>query len=177
MATKIDIDISKAQYAQLISKMPILCNFTHEEIKTLMANPKTVRVFKYSAGEKIILENTFDAWTYWLISGKVVVSKEGKLLSSLEQAGEIFGEMAPINGLPRCATISAEGQTTCLGLDISVFDSLPGEQKSHFWKTFCMGFTEVALKRLEASNQRVLQLEEEVQEMKSKLEKHTFRLS
>ena len=177
MVTKLDIDITKKKYIQLICKMPILCNFSQDEIKTLMSNPKTIRVFNYLAGENIILENTFDAWTYWLISGSVVVTKNQNWLACLSQTGDIFGEMAPINGLPRCATIAAEVDTVCLGLDVSAFDCLAKEQQNYFWKTFCMGFTEVALKRLETSNQRIIKLEQEAKEIKKKKKKHNLNFS
>ena len=61
-----------------------------------------------------------------VISGNVVVEREGQRLSRLGP-GEFLGEIALIDGRPRTASATADGETHLLVLDHAHFDRLLDE--------------------------------------------------
>ncbi len=87
----------------------------------------------YQAKQIVIREGDFGREVYLVISGRVVVTEKVergsyKVLNSLGP-GEIFGEMALIEGAPRSATLIAAAPTRLLALQekdfATIFQSHP----------------------------------------------------
>lgn len=87
----------------------------------------------YAAKQIVIREGDFGREVYLVISGRVVVTEKVdqgsyKVLNSLGP-GEIFGEMALIEGAPRSATLIAAAPTRLLALQekdfATIFQSHP----------------------------------------------------
>ncbi|MEQ9365838.1 MAG: cyclic nucleotide-binding domain-containing protein [Leptospirales bacterium] len=87
----------------------------------------------YDAKQIVIREGDFGREVYLVISGRVVVTEKVergsyKVLNSLGP-GEIFGEMALIEGAPRSATLIAAAPTRLLALQekdfATIFQSHP----------------------------------------------------
>jgi CRP-like cAMP-binding protein len=79
----------------------------------------------YQAGEVIVEEGNAGNGIYMITSGKVEVIKDlasgsPRRIGVLDK-GELFGEMALMDEQPRSATVRAIEETSCLGIDRSVF--------------------------------------------------------
>ena len=98
-----------------------------EEIRRLFENGGVLRLRRYDAGEVIIEEGEYDSWTFFLISGEVVVASQGRQLASITDLGEVFGEWGPVRGQPRTARVEAVSDTLCLAIDLSLLDHLQSE--------------------------------------------------
>ncbi len=72
---------------------------------------------EFSAGERIIIEESFANFFYILIRGSVGVflGPESRHLATLHQ-GSFFGEMTLLSGLPRSASVTA--LETCLTIEV-----------------------------------------------------------
>jgi len=69
----------------------------------------------YEDGQIIFKEGSSGNWVYTIISGSVEISKtvDGKkVVVELLQEGEVFGELAFLEGIKRTATVTAVGETT-----------------------------------------------------------------
>jgi CRP-like cAMP-binding protein len=74
----------------------------------------------YADNETIIREGDKGDIMYVVQSGKVKITKRthaGELMLATLQAGDIFGEMALFDKLPRSATATALGNARVLGID------------------------------------------------------------
>ncbi len=85
------------------------------------------KVRQYEDGERVIQEGALDPWLYFLLSGKIRISKENLDIGTIDRQGEIFGEMRIIDSLSRSASVYAVGQTICLAVDTSAKDRLSSE--------------------------------------------------
>ena len=94
-----------------LNKIPFFANLTNDDTLTVMGCMHQVA---YSRGERVFREDDPADHLYLIIEGSVKVSKEGlrgaTLLATLH-AGDFFGEMGLLDGLPRSA--SAEAGTDC----------------------------------------------------------------
>ncbi len=69
-----------------------------------------------AAGEPIVREGDFDAQMYFIVEGRVRITKEDAQVSALGP-GEFFGEIAVFDGEQRSASVFADGPVHLLRLD------------------------------------------------------------
>ena len=109
---------------QKLMTIPALKNFETRSLGKLL---RLSKVRQYEGGERIIQEGDLDPWLYFLLSGKIRISKENLEIGTIDRKGEIFGEMRIIDSLSRSASVYAVGQTICLAVDTSAKDRLSAE--------------------------------------------------
>lgn len=111
----------------------------------------------YSDGEIIFKEDEKGEVMYIIQSGKVKITKKtasGELTIAILESGEIFGEMALFDRLPRSATAIAVGNTNILSIDKKKLFSIISRDPT------------IAFKMLETMSQRIRRLDEEVSKLK-----------
>jgi len=113
----------------------------------------------YSHGEIIFKEGEKGDVMYVIQSGKVKISKNsssGDITMATLQSGEIFGEMALFDKLPRSASAVAEGDTRVLSID-----------KKKLFSTIWKDPT-VVLKVIETMSSTIRRLSKDFAELKKK---------
>lgn len=113
----------------------------------------------YNNGEIIFREGEKGDHMYVVQSGKVKITKKGPsgdLTIAILESGEIFGEMALFDRLPRSATASALGDARVLSID-----------KNKLFQTLSRDPT-LALRILESMSKRIRRLNEELTKLKKK---------
>ena len=78
------------QIIQKLKQMPTLELFDEANLQGAL---KLSKIREYESGETILEEGSYDNRIFFLISGRVKIEKDGKELSVLDQAGDVFGEM------------------------------------------------------------------------------------
>jgi len=156
---------------QKLGKMPTLSDFQMEQLGGML---KLSKIRKYEPGELIIEEGKYDSWVYFLVSGKVRVVKHGTEINTLDQAGDVFGEMAILDSTPRSASIYAIDETVCLATDSSYLDRLPDSDKIAFTCVLYHVFAELLSNRLRAMDEELVKAKEENLRLKSQLDKTGF---
>ena len=136
----------------LLRRMPAFSELGPEEIRALFHGKELLRFREYRAGETIIREGERDTWVYYLISGQVRVLSQEAEVALLTRYGEIFGEMGPLRGRPRNATVVAHTPVTCFAIDLSLLDRLPSEDQKHGSRLFEEVLNDVVHDRLTRAN-------------------------
>ena len=146
--------------------IPALKNF---ETKSLQKLLRLSKIREYEDGEVIIREGDLDPWLYFLLSGKIRISKEGMEIGSLDKEGEIFGEMRIIDSMSRSASVYAVGQTMCLALDTSAKDRIsaqdPTDEKLDFLLLLYRIFAEYMSIRLRATNDELVTAKKKIKRL------------
>lgn len=104
------------QNIQRLMGIPGLKEFETRNLAKLL---RLSKIREYENGEIIIREGDNDPWLYFLLSGRLVIKKNGIEIARIDQVGEIFGEMRVIDSLSRSASVFADGKVLCLGVDTS----------------------------------------------------------
>jgi len=114
---------------------------------------------EYCDGEVIFEEGGSGDCMYIVQSGQVRISRktgsQDFTIATL-QAGDIFGEMAIFDGLPRSATAAAQGEARVLSMD-----------RKRLFATISRDPT-VAFKVLEAASKRIRKLNDEVMKLRER---------
>jgi len=151
---------------QKLMTIPALKNF---ETKSLQKLLRLSKIREYEDGEVIIREGDLDPWLYFLLSGKIRISKEGMEIGSLDKEGEIFGEMRIIDSMSRSASVYAVGQTMCLALDTSAKDRIsaqdPTDEKLDFLLLLYRIFAEYMSIRLRATNDELVTAKKKIKRL------------
>ena len=151
---------------QKLLTIPALRNF---EAKSLGRLLNLSKIREYDNGECIIKEGDFDPWLYFLLSGKIRITKEGMEINTIDKKGEIFGEMRIIDSLSRSASVYAVGKTICLAVDTSAKKRLSQgatqDEKLDFLLLLYRIFAEYMSIRLRATNEELIAAKKKVKRL------------
>lgn len=159
--------------AELISrlkKIELLSHFSDTDLASFL---QLAKVREYEPGETIMQEGEIDSWIYFLISGKLEISKASKIITSLQNPGDLFGEMGVISGSPRSATVrSADTKTVVLGVDSSSVDRKLREKDHSLAHTVYRMFADILSTRLRKVTEDNIKLIDENLRLKERLNSH-----
>ena len=150
--------------------IPALKNF---ETKSLQKLLRLSRIREYEDGEVIIREGDLDPWLYFLLSGKIRVSKEDLEINTIDKKGEIFGEMRIIDFMQRSASVVAVGKTVCLAVDTSAKNRIsaqdPEDEKLDFLLLLYKIFAEYMSIRLRVTNEELITAKKKIKRLLAKI--------
>jgi CRP-like cAMP-binding protein len=155
---------------QKLLAIPALKNF---ETKSLGRLLRLSKIREYEDGERIIEEGDYDPWLYFLLSGKIRITKEGMEIGTIDLKGEIFGEMRVIDSLSRSASVYAIGETMCLAVDTSAKSRMSAgntqDEKMDFLLLLYRIFAEFMSIRLRATNEELIAAKKKVRRLIEKI--------
>jgi CRP-like cAMP-binding protein len=155
---------------QKLLTIPALRNF---EAKSLGRLLRLSKIREYEDGERIIEEGDYDPWLYFLLSGKIRITKEGLEIGTIDLKGEIFGEMRVIDSLSRSASVYAVGETMCLAVDTSAKRRISAgstqDEKLDFLLLLYRIFAEFMSIRLRATNEELIAAKKKVRRLIEKI--------
>ena len=99
------------------------------------------------------------------------IVKHGEELSILRRKGDVFGEMAVIDGSARSASVYAVDETVCLATDASYLDRLTGNDRLAFGYMLFRVFAEILASRLRLTNQELIEAREEIARLRNHVKK------
>ncbi len=144
-------------------RIPALKSVDGEDLENLLAASRTK---VYQPGNTIFEEGSMGKLIFYLISGKVKVSKDGQELMSLQRTGDVFGEMGPIGGQARSASVVAMSEVSCIEIDLAIIDSKNSSDTHMFRYLIFRGFAEILASRLRYTTEQLLALRSELAQLK-----------
>ncbi len=137
-----------------LKNIPVLEKFDDQELNRLLEMSK---IRKYKAGECIVEEGLSDTWLYFLMYGRIKITKLGKEIALLSRRGEVFGEMGALDSSRRSASAHAVTDTVCLATDIFYLEKLTGNEKLAFGYVFYRLMSEILSRRLRQTTEAFIQ--------------------
>lgn len=137
-----------------LRSLDILEPFEDQELNNLLEMSK---IRKYRAGERIVEEGRSDTWLYFLMLGRVKITKKGKEVVVLSRKGEIFGEMGAMDSSRRSASAYAVTDTVCLATDIFYIEKLTGDDKVAFGYVLYRLLADILSRRLRRTTEALIQ--------------------
>jgi CRP-like cAMP-binding protein len=155
---------------QKLLAIPALRNF---ETKSLQKLLRLSKIREYEDGELIIREGDLDPWLYFLLIGKIKITKEGMEINTIDKKGEIFGEMRIVDFMKRSASVVAVGKTICLAVDTSAKNRIsaqdPTDEKLDFLLLLYRIFAEYMSIRLRATNEELITAKKKIKRLIAKI--------
>ncbi|CAB5082115.1 hypothetical protein D3OALGA1CA_302 [Olavius algarvensis associated proteobacterium Delta 3] len=136
-----------------LKKIPVFEPFDETELTNLL---KISKMKVYASRECIIREGSMDSLIYFLVSGKVRITKSRRDIAILKRRGDIFGEMGVISLAPRTASAHADGKTICLTTDFYLIENLAGEDRILFGYVLYRIFSEILVNRLKMTTDELM---------------------
>jgi len=156
------------QNIQRLLAIPGLREFETRNLAKLL---RLSKIREYEDGECIIREGDNDPWLYFLLSGALVIRKQGVEIGRIVDVGEIFGEMRIIDSRTRSASVFAVGRTVCLGVDMSAKGRLSKadakDERLDFLLLLYRIFAEYMSARLRLTNEELMKAKLTIKELKN----------
>jgi trk system potassium uptake protein len=111
---------SKDPKREELRSIPIFAGLPRHEFELLARNADVVEV---PAGTELIREGETGREFFAIADGEVEISKEGEPIAT-EEAGDVFGEIALLYGVPRTATVTATTPSRLFVVDQRAFRSV-----------------------------------------------------
>ena len=137
-----------------LRSIDVLEPFEDQELLKLLEMSK---IRKYRAGECIVQEGKSDTWLYFLMLGRVQISKKGKEVAVLTRKGEVFGEMGAMDSSRRSASAFAMTDTVCLATDMFYIEKLTGNDKITFGYVLYRLLADILSRRLRQTTEALIQ--------------------
>ncbi|MFT7458920.1 MAG: serine/threonine protein kinase [Planctomycetota bacterium] len=125
-------DISAEEKFNMIKKLEFFQGFPDAEMWEIL---RASNWQEYKPGEDIIVEGELDDCFYIIITGKVVVKKNAKIIRTLH-LGDCFGEMGYLAKTKRTASIMAENATALMKINSIVISQVSLNCQVRFLKVF-----------------------------------------
>ena len=148
-----------------LMRIPALKSMDGEDLKELMAASQTK---DFNTGDIIFEEGSMGKLIFYLISGKVRITKNDHILMTLQRTGDVFGEMGPIGGKARSASVKALSDVNCIEIDLSIMDKKNKSDAQMFRYLIFRGFAEILAARLRYTTEQLLSLRTELDQLKKK---------
>ena len=122
--------LSRDYVEQLLSVIPLFKLVNQQDAEQFNLLLESSKVITYLPGEVVLRRGDNDPWLYFLLKGRLAVYVEDLKNSELVNyvtPGEVFGDLSPLVGRPRTATISAEAsfrESMVLAMDSSIFGDI-----------------------------------------------------
>ena len=112
---------------QLLAVIPLFKLVSQQDTEQFQLLLQASRLLLFSPHEVVVRRGDIDDWLYFLVKGRLAVyvedPKKGELVNFVTP-GEVFGDLSPLVGLPRTATVIAEfnfPESMVLAMDSRVF--------------------------------------------------------
>lgn len=128
----LDEEINLEEKFNALKRIKFFRDFTSSDLAEVLGSTQWLR---YEATSTIITEGEIEDCFYIIITGQVMVRKQGKPLTVLNQ-GECFGEMAYVGKTIRTATIEALSDTILMKINGSIIDQMSINTQHRFYKEF-----------------------------------------
>lgn len=145
-----------------LKMIPVLKSFDDEELEELL---RLGEIKEYAPGTILLEEGKTDGWIFYLVSGKVAISKKGRLLVTLENTGDVFGEMGAINGTVRSASVHAVETAICLSLNVTDIDKFSAKNRFAFRYIIYREFAQILANRLRETTEELVNSKEEIERL------------
>lgn len=118
------MSINDPRLLQTLKLFPVWKLFYDDSLVELLSKV-SIKVLRFTEGEKVISEGDMDFRIYWLLQGEVCIRYTNQVLLGCNLFGAMFGEMSVVDDRPKSADIFATKNTTCIAIDFSFFKDLP----------------------------------------------------
>ena len=103
-----------------LSRVPIFRELTPRQLRRIL---RSMEEYDYRNGRTIVAEGQRSEQLFVILDGTVRVARRGRTVARLGP-GDFFGEISMLDGMPRTATVAADGDVRCLVLLRREFESL-----------------------------------------------------
>jgi len=123
---------SKKDRVGKLGQVRLFKELSKSDLKELEDIGRVVPHAAHAAGHTIIDQGESGAGFHMILTGEVKVVRGGRTVARLGP-GEVFGEMALIDGGPRTATVVAETETTTFAIATWDFRALVKKRPGMSW--------------------------------------------
>ncbi len=124
--------LDKQEHFDVLRTLTFFHEFSHAEIWEVL---RASDWHEYRDSDDIVKEGEIDDRFYIIVSGKVSVTANGKVVGSLSN-GQCFGETSYVRGAKRQASIRADGAVTILRVSSTLMEQVSSSCQLRFNKVF-----------------------------------------
>lgn len=149
----------------LLRNVPFLESFSKEHLDDVL---HASAIVECDPGDVIIEEGEDASRIFILLAGEVQVVKDGDILVTMGNIGDIFGELAALEDEVRSASVVARNKAFCLAVDQRFLEyAMPKEDHPDFYASLYEFIAKLTAKRLKATSEVLARVDRELRDLKA----------
>lgn len=149
---------------ETLLEVPFLEAFSKEHLDQVLHASAFIEC---DPGDVIIAEGDEASRIFILLAGEVAVVKGGDQLVTMDQTGDIFGELAALDDEKRSASVVAVKDTFCLAVDQKFLQHmLPKKDNAAFYASLYEFIAKLTTKRLKATSAYLAEVDMELRRLR-----------
>ena len=148
-----------------LRNVPFLESFSEEHLNDVLHSSA---IIECDPGDVIIEEGEEASRIFILLAGEVGVVKNGDTLVTMNNTGDIFGELAALGDETRSASVVAQDKTFCLAVDQRFLEHMhPKDDNPAFYAALYEFIARLTSKRLKATSEVLAKVDKELKDLKA----------
>ena len=150
---------------ETLKEVPFLEAFSKEHLDQVLHASAFIEC---EPGDVIIAEGDEASRIFILLAGEVAVVKGGDQLVTMNQTGDIFGELAALEDEVRSASVVAVKEAFCLAVDQKFLEHvMPKDDNAPFYAALYEFIAKLTTKRLKATSDYLAEIDMELRRLKA----------
>jgi CRP-like cAMP-binding protein len=166
---------------EIFRNLPLLDQLDEKDLSTMLKN-NIISTVSFDADEVIITEKRFVRKFYFMLKGKVKITRdvvsEGcrqcKEIKTIEGSGHFLGEITAFTGKPRTATVTTIRPTACIMINLGLLMKTSSKMLERVKTKFYPLLFELLCKRLDETNENYAALKQKNDDLEKKLKTATM---
>ena len=150
-------DPSSPKIPELVAQVPF---FDELEKGTVDAILNHTTILECDAGDTVIQQGEDDRCLVFLVRGSTDIVKDGKVINTACDTGELLGELSILNGEPHSASVVATSEVFCLKTRPAFIGSLSRHERATYESAFYKYIANLLARRLIVSSERLASAEQ-----------------
>lgn len=148
-------------------RVPFLETFNKAQLDDILYSSSIVEC---EPGDTIVADGEEASRIFILLAGKVNVEKDGKVLTTMEHTGDIFGEFAALSDERRTASVVAATTAVCLAVDQKFLEyAKPKADNPEFYAALYEFIAKLTARRLKATSEALARVDRELRDLKEQV--------
>jgi CRP-like cAMP-binding protein len=172
---------SHCMSTEVFRNLPLLDQLEEKDLSTMLKN-NIISTVSFDADEVIITEKRFVRKIYFMLKGKVKItrdvvtgnSRQCKEIKTIDGSGHFLGEITAFTGKPRTATVTTIRPTACIMINLGLLMKTSTKMLERVKTKFYPLLFELLSKRLDETNENLVANKQKCEELEKKLKTVTM---
>lgn len=155
-------DPESPKVPELVAQVPFFDTLDKGTVEAILNH---TTILECEAGDTVIQQGEDDRCLVFLVRGSTDIVKDGEVINTASDTGELLGELSILNSEPHSASVIATSEAFCLKTRPAFIGSLSRHERASYEAAFFKYLANLLARRLTSSSKKLAAAEHRLSEL------------